>query len=1462
MTVRTPTRLFALPGLRGLRPAAILAALFTVSAVMGLGLSLGLARPVRAQDPAVPPLNPSATQVMLPVIEAPSRAEQICDTVVEIQLTGDDASKAILITWGEPSLCPPNSAGPLKVECSGLLLPGTTWSFRAAQLPTGSQSGILFSMTAKMLSDIGLAEVLGFDDVVADLMCEELFFGVVGDGDDYRRFKKAFDEGSDFRGIPQHLAAGSPLAVEVGRQCLSSGGSGRNLNLAYSGVPGSALGAFDPVFGGFGYFLPHAVAQQGGQSSQVVAQNAGQDCASVELWWLPRAAPGTACDPSATRCALVALAPGESIRADVAAACSAEDQAGSLWLRSTMPLAVVVDTFGAEAAASYTARTSGAATLIAPLALNDHAGWHTRLHVQNLDPVSEARVKAYFQDLAGDVITAAEQTICARGSTTIDLDAAGLPGNWLGSVRIDSQTLAQAGGGEHTPRIAAVAELVHRRRESLREQVYFELVPGVPDAHDATVSQGTGMVALPSLSKPVGAGGSGAQASEVAIANVVTKPGFTDVAIYLFDQNGVLDVECRKLAEQQVAYIDLRRWGTIQPGFRGSLVASATAWQHDVFDPNGNRVANPVGLAAVVLDRTLGSGPMNGDPVESAGDIEATGYTGIPITPDKNRPFNPAFLGVACPGDQPLPTRTPAPTRTPLPARTATPAPFTPPPGTPLPTVPVPPMEPATPLAPGATQLHLPILNVQGQEDNCRSTIAVQNVGAQPSKAILITWGEPGFCPPQNAGPLKVECSGLIAPGQRWMFTGAQIPTGSRSAAVFSFTGRRLSDVGMAQVLGFDEIIADYMCVELFFGVVGDGDDYRRFKQAYDTGGVFAGLPQYLAAGSPLAVTVDRDCPVPARSDQVFSTTYSGVPGSALGIADPVVEGFTYNIPYAAAGRDGATSRVYVQNAGIDCASVEVWFRPRDVDPLPPAACEPAAQRCLTLTIAPGESKTADVGACGADKRSGSMWLRSTAPVAAVVETTEGPAGAAYSAPMAGGQALVAPLAFHTASGEGWDTRYLVQNLSAELDAEVKVTILDRFGNEKAGLTTAICPRGMSIFQIPLLGGNLPENQTLSARIESLPLERPGGAVSAPDIAGVVELVRTDAAGEPAEMIHYNLLPAIRADRDAGGKLRTGAGLVGLPVISKGLGGTRSTEIAIANTVALPGFTDFAMFIFDQNGLLDFSCQKLKDREIEYIDLATWGFVGPGFTGSAVISATFWEHDVFNPTGDFVRNLVGLGAVTVERGSRANADGTLSGEGSGSEGIALAAEDNRGFLPGGIPGLVNCPSIPPLRSTPTPTPLPFDTPTPLPTGEATPTSTPPPVRVTPTPIAPPPTPTAPRPTVPPSPSPTARSTDLPTPVPSASPTARTPDPTSTVPAAGATATPIAKVCELIRPLVPAEVIDAALADPAAIRGYNQLQYPNQPPGPFNLRRTWLTLADAGRPWNRLYNGLVFKVGCR
>lgn len=160
----------------------------------------------------------------------------------------------------------------------------------------------------------------------------------------------------------------------------------------------------------------------------------------------------------------------------------------------------------------------------------------------------------------------------------------------------------------------------------------------------------------------------------------------------------------------------------------------------------------------------------------------------------------------------------------------------------------------------------------------------------------------------------------------------------------------------------------------------------------------------------------------------------------------------------------------------------------------------------------------------------------------------------------------------------------------------------------------------------------------------------------------------------PLEAIAYNLFPEQQAfiwQLGAGnGGLESGIGVIGIPSLMK-RGGGLTTEIAIQNVVPKPGFTDFALFIYDQNGLIDVICTKLHQNELDYINLDRWNFINNGFRGSAVISATFWEHDVFSTTGGFVRNLLGLAAVKIERSGTVLGVDIPGDESAGSEGFPI-----------------------------------------------------------------------------------------------------------------------------------------------------------------------------------------------
>lgn len=105
----------------------------------------------------------------------------------------------------------------------------------------------------------------------------------------------------------------------------------------------------------------------------------------------------------------------------------------------------------------------------------------------------------------------------------------------------------------------------------------------------------------------------------------------------------------------------------------------------------------------------------------------------------------------------------------------------------------------------------------------------------------------------------------------------------------------------------------------------------------------------------------------------------------------------------------------------------------------------------------------------------------------------------------------------------------------------------------------------------------------------------------------------------------------------------------------------------------------------------------------------------------------------------------------------------------------------------------------------------------------------------------------------------------PTPTPSPRATPATPAPTPTPPPSPMTATPVpdpACVCDSVAGRVPDAVVAAALARPETIGGWGQRLDPAKPPGPFNPPRTCLNVHDPSKPYHELFNGLVWRVGCR
>lgn len=555
----------------------------------------------------------------------------------------------------------------------------------------------------------------------------------------------------------------------------------------------------------------------------------------------------------------------------------------------------------------------------------------------------------------------------------------------------------------------------------------------------------------------------------------------------------------------------------------------------------------------------------------------------------------------------------------------------------------------------GPPLVYLPVLGFFGEADVCVAQLTAQNVGAEPSKAVLVTWGEPGRCPPSAGGPLKVECSGLIRPGDGWRFTGPQIPTGSKSGYVLSLTTKSLAEIGVD--LGEDDIVADRLCEELFFNVFGDADDERRFRFAYLRGDVFAGVPLHRAYGGPLAVHVERACPAdgvggaPVAVDGYLAPSHRDVDARPAAAAE-------FRTPLPALGADDTLRAiVHVQNAGLTCGDVEVRYQSGN-----------GTARCAAFALAPGEARSVDIAAClaagapGAGLASpGVGWAIGTAPLAVVVDlagrgaaTLASYAAGLSAATAAGADAvadrlttLVAPVVLGSTPSAPYRARLFVQNLDPAIPATVDVMREGRDGRVRAlpmpDDVLVLDPGAGAVVDIPpdawpgqlMVWSLCPDDCLRIAPIAAVLVQwrQPGGGATAQDAVADV----LTPAGRPTGAIRHADVGVTRLAIPTLGK----AFRSGLPTEV----GARSSRLALANRVVKPGFTDLVVYVYDQNGLLDYVCQKLNERQTDIIDLDTWGFVNNGFLGSALVSAWFWEHDVFDAEGHWVRNHVDLDAA-------------------------------------------------------------------------------------------------------------------------------------------------------------------------------------------------------------------------
>lgn len=589
----------------------------------------------------------------------------------------------------------------------------------------------------------------------------------------------------------------------------------------------------------------------------------------------------------------------------------------------------------------------------------------------------------------------------------------------------------------------------------------------------------------------------------------------------------------------------------------------------------------------------------------------------------------------------------------------------------------------------GAREVFAPVLNFQGGDDVCRAWIAVQNVGAEPTKGVLVAFMEAGQCPPADQGINKTECTGLIMPGGTWDLLGAQIPTGAFGGVVYSFTPRRLSEIGAAAG-GADDVTADHLCAMLSATGRGVAGRYAEFAAALRAGEVFEGVDLGQVAGAPIAVQVIRHCPGDRTPGVEVGSSYTGRPLASLG-AQSAGQGFEYAISGIHAADSGADSFVYLQNAGLACASVEMWFAPA-------GTCDQRVRCGAGRGIAPGETGVLPADACTGPSQRGTLWITSDQPLAVVTDTVDRDAMLTHAAvamappgadsdPVAGAaRRLLAPVVYVDPASEApvrpvaGNVAVFVTNHSRVDPALVRVSLRDASGVVIAAEIGTVCAGGTEVFGGPTT--QRADGATVGSIVVESERNPESPAIEPPPVSAVAE-VRQRNANAPADVLQassINLQPApVGSAVPPASGVGPGHALLAVPLVADDLNGTGlATELVIANAIDAPGQTDVVVLVYDQNALVSSRCRVLGPGAVAYLDTRAVHGVASGFKGGALVSATAWSHTTEIRPG-VAQAVVGLLAASVVRSGTVAGEDIPGDEVGVTAAVPLPAEAWRGF---------------------------------------------------------------------------------------------------------------------------------------------------------------------------------------
>ena len=157
----------------------------------------------------------AAAQVWLPAMGG---SRPGCDGRLVLQNLSSAGERGVLVTWGDSGACPPDSAGPVHIACTGLIAPQANWILQGSQLGAGSRSGTVYSF-ADVPANPPLAAGASVGDGNTDLACEAPFAWIKGDPQEYRRFQRAFLSNGRYRNFIFERMVGDPLAVSWTERC-------------------------------------------------------------------------------------------------------------------------------------------------------------------------------------------------------------------------------------------------------------------------------------------------------------------------------------------------------------------------------------------------------------------------------------------------------------------------------------------------------------------------------------------------------------------------------------------------------------------------------------------------------------------------------------------------------------------------------------------------------------------------------------------------------------------------------------------------------------------------------------------------------------------------------------------------------------------------------------------------------------------------------------------------------------------------------------------------------------------------------------------------------------------------------------------------------------------------------------------------------------------------------------------